>query len=102
MPEITTRLGPLRLTWDIEFTTDGANVIEVFANLIGISDDAFWPASDRSPQWSQYGRGEHWPMLWDWIEEEHGDAVAASDAAREAIERERNDLRREDAERYAQ
>lgn len=102
MPEITTRLGPLRLTWDIEWTEADGRIIEVFANLLGISDDAFWQRTKREPQWTQKQYDGKWRRVWDWLDDFIGEDVAASDAAREAIDRERDDLRHEDAERLAE
>ena len=98
MPEITTRLGPLRLLWDIEHTEADGRIVEVFANLIGISDDAFWQRTKREPQWRKADYDARWRGHWEDIEASLCEDVAASDAAREAIERERADLRREDAE----
>ena len=99
MPEITTRLGPLRLRWDIEYTTAGKEIIEVFASLAGISDDAFWQRTKREPQWTKASHNHHvWKIYWELIESDER-CKPSDERCREAIERERADLAREDAER---
>lgn len=100
--EIDTFIGPLRCTWSITHTEADGRIVEVFATLEGVSDNAFWSVNQGTPQWSKRRPDVKWHRLWEWIEETFGDDVAASDQAREAIERERADLRREDAERLAE
>lgn len=97
MPEITTREYPWRLRWEVEQVGD-----EITAVLIGISDDAQWQQTKREPQWEKKNVSKLFAQVWDYIEWLKADEVAASDAAREAIERERLDLAREDAERLAE
>ena len=105
MPEITTRLGPLRLTWDIEYTTDGTSIIAVFAVLLSLG----WEDSEkvlsrwvwRSTRDGCCRQSTAELSFFESVEEKYADGVAASDKAREAIERLRADLRREDAERFS-
>lgn len=102
MTSLDTFIGPLRCTWSLDFTSADGRIVEVFASLEGISDNAFWSKAILTPQWSKKRPDAKWHQLWEWIDETHGPVVAASDAAREAIERERLDLQREDAERLAE
>lgn len=92
MPEVVKRIGPMRLVFDVVQCGDDVHVL---LNCIGWADSmeflrrpAIWDRNKRRDEITEFDR----------YEDVYGPTML--NAAREAIERERADMRREDAERY--
>lgn len=90
MPEVVKRIGPMRLVFDVVQCGDEVHVL---LNCIGWADSMEFL---RRPRMHEFHLKHDELAEFDRYEDVYGPTML--DAAREAIERERNDLRLEDAE----